>query len=111
MPTVNERIEILCKQNNTIRPNKRHSMNIGKMISSHFKRFWVFKQEEDVLLNTKFIIEETDRYKLVVINYPESFVLVMDNIISEYMVELVKRRLIAEEEIRNDIIKKNMQKL
>lgn len=106
MATVNERIEKLCKDNNTQRPNKRHSMNIGKMISTHFKRFWVFEQTEDVLADTKFVIEETEHYKLVVTHYPKSFVLEMDNIISRYMTELVKRRLIAEDKIKRDILRK-----
>lgn len=76
MNTVHNFLHIYCAERNLPPPSRTDLESCGKMISYHFKHFWIpqIGLEDGALIeNAGYVVQQLDDKKIVVQYYPESF--------------------------------------
>lgn len=73
MVTVYSQVKLYCQENGLPFPNRFDMDNIGRMISTHFRRFWGINQPAEIISQAGFVFSEEPGKPILVAAYPDCF--------------------------------------
>lgn len=89
MVTVRVAFDKYCKDKGLPAPTGKDYKNAGRVINTHFRKFWGLKQSAEVISSAGYVFDE--KKGIIVFCYPDSFLPEMFNRI-EYFLKLKSER-------------------
>lgn len=87
MVTAKVALDLYCKENNLPQPSGKDYKNAGRIIVTHFRRYWAKDKPMDVINSVRFTLENG----FIVLEYPDVFLPEMFNRI-EYFFKIKSER-------------------
>jgi hypothetical protein len=90
MVTVKDAFDAYCKERNLPPPTGKDYKNAGRLINTHFRRFWGVKQTPEIVSSAHYLLDK--ERGIIVFSYPDIFLIEMIGRIDFFLSQKSQRK-------------------